>query len=91
MKHVLVQETRKVKAQKRIPGYQPVPAPALSTRWSRQVATIDNDNQRVSTGRTRQRCTACQKFTRLAPGDTECAACAGRLPLPIPAKGGDAR
>lgn len=66
-------------------------ASALSTRWSRQMGTIDDLNGRVSTGRTPQRCAACKKFTRLAPGDTECAACAGRLPLPIPTKVGEAR
>lgn len=55
------------------------------------METIDNGNQRVSTGRTPQRCAACKKFTRLAPGDTECAACAGRLLLPLPAKAGEAR
>lgn len=47
------------------------------------METIDNANQRVSSGRTPTRCAACKKFARLAPGDTECAACAGRLPLPI--------
>lgn len=47
------------------------------------METIDDVNGRVSTGRGPQRCAACKKFTRLAPGDTECAACAGRLPLPI--------
>jgi hypothetical protein len=35
------------------------------------------------------KCPACQRFTRLLPGDTECAACAGQLPLEFPREGGE--
>jgi hypothetical protein len=47
------------------------------------METLANSGGRVSSGRTRTRCEKCKKFTRLAPGDTGCATCAGRLDLPI--------
>jgi hypothetical protein len=50
---------------------------------SRQVKTIDNAKHRVSSERTRKRCSACKKFARLLPGDTECATCSDHLDLPI--------
>lgn len=87
MTHDLMQEPRNIR--RRSGTWLPtVPLLRCPPSGSRQVATIDNGNRAVSTGRTPTRCAACKKFTRLAPGDTECAACAGRLPLPITTKAG---
>lgn len=52
------------------------------------MGTLANSGGRVSSGVTRRRCAKCKKFARLLPGDIECAACAGRLDLPIASAGG---
>lgn len=45
------------------------------------MRTINDDNQRQSSGVTRMRCAECKKFARLLPGETKCAPCLGMLPL----------
>jgi hypothetical protein len=47
------------------------------------MGTLANSGRSVSSGVTQTRCQKCKKFARLLPGDTECAACAGHLDLPI--------
>jgi hypothetical protein len=47
------------------------------------METLANSGGPVSSGVGRTRCEKCKKFARLAPGDTLCAPCAGRLDLPI--------
>lgn len=49
------------------------------------METLANSGMPVSSGVPRTRCAKCKKFARLAPGDTQCAACAGRLDLTITA------
>jgi hypothetical protein len=52
-------------------------------RHGNNPAIAGTDNVTRSPGSTR-RCATCQRFAALAPGDNECASCAGRLPLTIP-------
>jgi hypothetical protein len=47
------------------------------------METLANSGGPLSSGVPRTRCDKCKKFARLAPGDTQCATCAGRLDLPI--------
>jgi hypothetical protein len=49
------------------------------------MATLDDDKRTSLDGVTRTRCSQCKRFAKLAPGDRECASCAGRLPLELPA------
>jgi hypothetical protein len=46
-------------------------------------AIVGTDNVTRSPSGTR-RCVTCKRFAALAAGDSECASCAGRLPLTIP-------
>ena len=47
------------------------------------METLDDDKGPAPVGVTRTRCGTCKRFAKLLPGDTECTACAGMLPLPI--------
>ena len=47
------------------------------------MTTLDDDNRRAPAGVTRTRCAQCKKFAKLAPNETQCAACLGVLPLDL--------
>jgi hypothetical protein len=47
------------------------------------LETLDDNRRPAPVGVTRKRCGTCKRFAKLLPGDTECMACAGMLPLPI--------